>query len=625
MRKLYLLLVFFSAALFVSAQLSALVHFTNPTCVANSLAYVVARGGSNYTYKWSNGATTDSVFRLAAGTYTVTVYSTGGTTNWDSVYLETFDSTIQTWTTNISTGSNGNANNYWDISDSCVGNGAIGTCVNNTYSPASGANKCLYITAQPNTYGLPQYAGARYDAGGLCSVLSFCTNSNLAAQSPNISTNGVHNLVLSFQYTAGGAGLNDNASLLYSTNGGTSFTTLDASLKSNNNANCNADGDVEGTWNYKSYMLPVACNNISNLVIRFNWTNDGNADLNATDPSIAVDNVTLRDSIPGNGIDSVVKTFTLTDPVMPVISTASMVITNTSCGLSNGSITGILINGGLSPFSVDWKNSNNVVWDTTYALTGADSGTYSFNLVDANGCTTDTSFNIGSSAAPIIPVISTSSDTICTSAVATLCASPQTYVQYLWSTGATSDCITTGTGSYNLTVTDAANCVTTANTFTLDSFPPITPVITGSGGDMVVSGGGVGWQWFYEGQPIPDATGNFFVTDSTGNYTVTTTDSHGCHYYSAPFYFSSLGVDALDEAALVNIFPNPANSDKVHLQVNQKLIGALCTVFDADGRTVFKMGIKNTDCEFELNIAPGIYVVQILSAQSEYTLKLIKL
>ena len=142
---------------------------------------------------------------------------------------------------------------------------------------------------------------------------------------------------------------------------------------------------------------------------------------------------------------------------------------------------------------------------------------------------------------------------------------------------------------------------------------------------MVVSGGGVGWQWFYEGQPIPDATGNFFVTDSTGNYTVTTTDSHGCHYYSAPFYFSSLGVDALDEAALVNIFPNPANSDKVHLQVNQKLIGALCTVFDADGRTVFKMGIKNTDCEFELNIAPGIYVVQILSAQSEYTLKLIKL
>jgi len=627
MKKRYLIsLVFMAVATqHLWAQLSATVHFTNPTCLASGSAYVVATGGSNYTYKWSTGATTDSVSRLVAATYTVTVYSTGGSTNWDSVYLETFDSTVQTWSTNISTGANGNAFNYWDISDSCIGNEAIGACVDNTYSPASGSNKCLYITAQPNSYGLPQYAGARYDAGGLCAILSFCTNSNVAAQSPNISTNGVHNLVLSFQYTAGGAGLNDNASLLYSINGGTSFTILDNSLKSNNNANCNADGDVEGTWAYKSYVLPSTCNNISNFVIRFNWTNDGNADPNATDPSIAVDNVTLRDSTPGNGIDSVVKTFTLTNPPLPSVSTTSMVIANSTCNQNNGSVTGITPTGGLAPYHLQWKNSGGTVLDTLNNLSGVDSGLYTFIVTDANGCVVDTNIAITTTPGALVPVISAPRDTLCVGDSVSICPTPQNYIHYVWSNGATTTCITSGPGNYNLTVTDAANCVTTANTFTLDSFSPITPVITGSGGDMVVSGGGAAWQWYYEGQAIPGATGNFFVTDSTGNYTVTTIDSHNCRYNSAPFFFSSLGISGVGESMLINLFPNPSNTGNLHLQVGQKLVGASCMVFDADGRMVFKTEIKNQDSEFELRIASGIYIVQVFSADTKCTFKLVKL
>jgi len=406
MKKRYLLLLswLMISGLRISAQLSATVNITNPTCVLTGSANVIASGGSNYSYKWSNGATTDTVTNLAAGTYTVTVYGTGaGIATWDSVYLETFDSTVETWSTNISTGANGNAFNYWDISDSCIGNGAIGTCVDNTYSPPVGANKCLYITAQPNSYGLPQYAGARYDAGGLCGFFSFCTNSNVAAQSPNISTAGVHNLVLSFQYTAGGAGLNDNASLLYSINGGTSFTTLDVSLKSNNSAGCNADGDAEGTWAYKSYVLPSSCNNISNLVIRFNWTDDGNADGNATDPSIAVDNVTLRDSIPGvGGLDSVVKSVTLSTPAPPAFSTSSLVVTSSKCGLNNGSVIGISVTGGRSPYQAEWKDSTGADISAYYNLNGVGGGVYNFVITDANGCSIDTNIRVGSISGPVI-------------------------------------------------------------------------------------------------------------------------------------------------------------------------------------------------------------------------------
>ena len=200
-KLLPVLLSLFFAAQNVSAQLSATISGTNPSCASNNgSATVTPTGGNNYTYKWSNGATAATASNLAAGTYTVTVYSTGGTI-WDTLYLETFDGP-QTWALNISTGTNGADPNFWTISDNEGGVAPAGCGV------ANNGNATLHVTSVFNPTG-----GAAYDAGGLCGFL-FCPQTNAAAESANISTTGANNLVLTYDFIGAGSGLSNNSPTL---------------------------------------------------------------------------------------------------------------------------------------------------------------------------------------------------------------------------------------------------------------------------------------------------------------------------------------------------------------------------------------------------------------------------
>lgn len=63
------------------SALSATINTTDetcPLCVDGTAAVVVSGGTPNYTYSWSNGATTDSIGGLAPGTYDVTVTDGNG-------------------------------------------------------------------------------------------------------------------------------------------------------------------------------------------------------------------------------------------------------------------------------------------------------------------------------------------------------------------------------------------------------------------------------------------------------------------------------------------------------------------------------------------------------------------
>ncbi|MBL0309412.1 MAG: hypothetical protein IPP77_07000 [Bacteroidetes bacterium] len=145
MKKILLLtaLVSFMSIGNISAQLAANPTKTDPTCSSSDgTAAVAPTGGSNYTYKWSTGAITSSISNLAAGTYTVTVYSSGGggTAKSDTLYKETFDG-AQTWTLNTSTGSNGADYNYWVISGAENGT-APGSC-----GTKNGSDKTMFVTS----------------------------------------------------------------------------------------------------------------------------------------------------------------------------------------------------------------------------------------------------------------------------------------------------------------------------------------------------------------------------------------------------------------------------------------------------------------------------------------------
>lgn len=580
------LLSLFFAAQNVSAQLSATISGTNPSCASNNgSATVTPTGGNNYTYKWSNGATAATASNLAAGTYTVTVYSTGGTI-WDTLYLETFDGT-QTWTLNISTGTNGADPNFWTISGN-EGGVAPGGC-----GVANNGNATLHVTSVFNPTG-----GAAYDAGGLCGVL-YCPQTNAAAESANISTTGANNLVITYDFIGAGQGLIDNASSFYSINGGSTYTSLDASLKSINTG-CGA----QGKWTQRSYYLPANCVGLSNFKIRFNWTNDD--DGVGTDPSVAINNVLLRDSLSGTA-DSIVKTVTLTQPTGPHLVTATLSVVNPSCGQQNGSINNMSVAGGTPSYTLTWLVSGAQI-GTGNSIANLGVGTYTFKATDANGCMIDTVVTLTASGTGGSASISTGKPVFCASDSTQICISG-TFTSYLWNTGATAQCINVKlAGNYYVTVTDNTGCSAVSNHLAISVYP-LPPVSISVNGDTLIAHNANTYQWFRNGTSINGAVDSVFIVAQAGTYSVAVTDGNGCQATSNGIVIST--IENLGSEFDFKIYPNPSSSN-LQLSVCDNLIGEEILVFNVEGKLLLKEKLMNTITNLKtMNFNSGVYFLKV--------------
>ena len=182
-----------------------------------------------------------------------------------------------------STGTNDNTANTWFVSATCAGTG-VGNCSSNC-SIASVTNQTLHVgnVAVP-ALGVQADTGASYFSGGLCG-LGLCANTHRRAESPIINCTGKTNISLAFLYLENGDASNDDASLCYSADGGTTWTTIDPLAKTV--GNCSAAGQ----WTAFTITLPASADNNAMVKIGFNWVN--NDDANGTDPSFGVDDITL--------------------------------------------------------------------------------------------------------------------------------------------------------------------------------------------------------------------------------------------------------------------------------------------------------------------------------------------
>src|SRR4051812_10567210 len=97
--------------------------------------------------------------------------------------------------------------------------------------------------------------------------------------------------MVSFLYLENGDASNDDASFVYSADGGTTWSTVNALAKTT--GTCSAAGQ----WTSITISLPASANNNAMVKIGFNWTN--NDDGIGTDPSFAVDDITLAQNPTG--------------------------------------------------------------------------------------------------------------------------------------------------------------------------------------------------------------------------------------------------------------------------------------------------------------------------------------
>jgi hypothetical protein len=186
--------------------------------------------------------------------------------------------------------------NQWYISSTCSGTGA-GNCATSCNS-SSATNATLHVSNV--TIVIPSFpiiaadSGASYFSGGVCG-LGYCAATSSRIESPAINCTAKSNISVSFVYLENGDGPNDDASLCYSADGGTTWTTIDPLAKTP--TTCSAAGQ----WTAITVALPATADNNANVKIGFWWNN--NDDGVGTDPSFAVDDITLSDG--ANGINTV--------------------------------------------------------------------------------------------------------------------------------------------------------------------------------------------------------------------------------------------------------------------------------------------------------------------------------
>ncbi len=117
---------------------------TNVKCAGGNDGTATANatgGNGNFTYAWSNGATTQSVQNLAKGTYTVTVTSGGQTASVSVTIAEPEILVVNVGGTNATGGNNGTATAF-----------ATGGTGSFTYNWSNGGNTKTIENLSPDTY-----------------------------------------------------------------------------------------------------------------------------------------------------------------------------------------------------------------------------------------------------------------------------------------------------------------------------------------------------------------------------------------------------------------------------------------------------------------------------------------
>ncbi len=396
----------------------------------------------------------------------------------------------------VSTGSNVALSNTWYISASENGN-AAGVC-----GSGCGSDRTLHVGNVDILGLIPPDGGARYYAGGVGAATT-----NYRAESPVINCTGRTSITLNFVYIENGDGTLDNATLWYY-NGATWAQLADF-------AKTTICGGGQGLWTAYSIALPASANNNANVKIGFNWSN--NDDSNGTDPSFAVDDITL--TVPSAGTPPVAN-FSSSDTTICVGSCINFTDLST-----NTPTSWAWTFAGAATASSTVQNPTGICYNTV--------GNYTVDLTATNGSGSDTE-----SKATFIHVVALPSVTA-SATVNPICTGQNTNISsggassYVWDQG-----LGAGLGftvspasntTYTVTGSDANGCVNTASILiNVNSLPTISISGTDSicvGDNSVLTGsGGTGYSW----STLETINPITVAPLATTTYTVTGTDANGC-------------------------------------------------------------------------------------------------
>ena len=522
----------------------------------NGTITVTAAGGTGTkTYSNDGGVTfqASNVFTgLAAGTYSIVVKDANNcTTTPASVTINQSGSALAVAVTSVT-----------NVACNGASTGAVNITASGGYNTAytyawTGPASFTATTEDLSSRPTGVYNVTVTDAGG-------CTQTATATilQPTALSASAVATNVSCFGGTNGGVNLTvtgGTAPYAYAWTGPSSFTATTEDLTGRSAGTYNVtitDGSNCTTTATASITQPVVlaatntvtnvtCNGTStgavNLTVTggvtpytFAWT--GPSSFTATTEDLTARpagtyNVTVTD---GNACTTT-STATITQPTA---ITASATNTSVSCNAgSNGTIT-VTASGGTAPYTY---STNGTTFQVSNSFTGLTAGTYTITVRDANNCTQTTTTTITQPnalvATPTVTnVLCNGASTGSVTLAVTGGTSPYTYS---WTgtsfTATTANISSRPAGTYNVTVTDANSCTTTATAvitqptaLTATAANTNVSCFGGSNGTITVTAGGGTAPYTYSSNGTTFQASNVFTGLAANTYTITVKDANNC-------------------------------------------------------------------------------------------------
>lgn len=507
-----------------------------------SIDIIITGGQTPYTFNWSNGATTEDLIGLSAGTYSCVITDAGGCSISTPVY-----------TVNNQSGTL--AITSIDVDNEVCSNtgGSIEIIVSGGSTPylfnwSNGATTQDIFNLSAGSYNatVTDDSGCSVSTGNL-TVVNESGTLNLVSISAfdELCGNGTGSINLE---VAGGT-----APLTYSWNNGSNSEDL-TNVSAGNYTVIVTDVNGCSITGSQTVSNDPGILNVDNIIVTNENCGAGDGALDAIVSGAAApttyswsNGATTEDL---SGISAGIYTLTVTDNngcsttasatvnnLANGLTVTNSQVTNEICGDGTGSIQ-IDISGGTAPYSYSWTNGA-----TTEDLSGLSAGSYTCTITDNTGCSIQAGpFNLNNSSGGLNAVLTSSANEICSNGSGSIdvtVTGGTTPYSYSWSSGQTTEDITgLNAGTYTLTVTDASGCsdllsvdiLNTSGTLTISSSTVSDEICSGTNGsiDITVSGGTPVYSYLWSN----GATTEDLTLISAGIYDVTVTDANGCSYNS---------------------------------------------------------------------------------------------
>jgi gliding motility-associated-like protein len=239
-------------------------------------------------------------------------------------------------------------------------------------------------------------------------------------------------------------------------------------------------------------------------------------------------NVTVRDF----NLCQHIVTVIITQPASPLSVTMSH--TDVLCMGGTTGTAKAVPTGGTAPYTYLW---NTDPAQTTALATGLPAGSVTVTVTDNNGCVSSGTVTVTQPSAALTAAL-IATDVSCNGgsdgSIDLTVSNGESPVTFFWSNGATTEDLNSITvGTYSVTVTDANGCKTNASA-TINQPAALAGNITATAvacfGEstgschLTVSGGTLPYTFLWNNGAVTQDINNL----AAGNYSITVTDSHGC-------------------------------------------------------------------------------------------------